>query len=534
MSVASDNFLHLRDEAKADAAALFAGAGDVRSFARDLDWLRTPLGPTTGWSPALRTMARSIFDSPFPICLWSGPQFALIYNDAYRRILTAKHPAALGQPGSVVWAEIWEELQPQFESVRAGGEPVYFEDAPFVMARLDGGGTETAWFNYSLSPLRDEDGSVAAVLNITPETTARILVERRLAKEQTALAASEAHARLNVERVKLAMSAGAIIGTWVWDLVADQFTVDDGFAATFAIEGIARTGDLTLTRIMTAVHPEDQAGLSVAIEAAMARGGSYVHQYRTKRADGDFLWLEANGRVDLAPDGTPTSFSGVLIDIEDRRAVDAVVRQRTLDLEAALDAKTLLLHEVDHRVKNNLTMIGALLRLQSRQIDDPVITAKLDVIMERIDALATVHRRLYQSDDVSKFDIAGFAESMAAGVIAASGRRDIKLVVDIEPIKVQSDYASSLGLVLNEMLTNVIKHGLSDGRSGTIKLTARSSGEGYLLSVEDNGHGIDLDRMGDGLGRTLISRLSKQAGAKVTWYRLERGTRVTLTKKSSH
>ena len=402
------------------------------------------------------------------------------------------------------------------------------------MARLDGGGTETAWFNYSLSPLRDEDGSVAAVLNITPETTARILVERRLAKEQTALAASEAHARLNVERVKLAMSAGAIIGTWVWDLVADRFTVDDGFAATFAIEGIVRTADLTLPQIMTAVHPEDQEGLSAAIEAAMARGGSYVHQYRTKRADGNFLWLEANGRVDLAPDGTATSFSGVLIDIEGRWAVEAVVKQRTLDLEAALEAKTLLLHEVDHRVKNNLTMSGALLRLQSRQIDDPVITAKLDVMMERIDALSTVHRRLYQSDDVTKFDIAGFAESMATGAISASGRADIALVVSIVPIEVQSDNASSLGLILNEMLTNAIKHGLNDGRSGTIKLTASSSVAEYILRVEDDGHGIDMDDRSDGLGLTLISRLSKQAGAKVTWERLDPGTRVTLKIKNVH
>ncbi|WP_056806314.1 sensor histidine kinase [Bosea sp. Root381] len=271
------------------------------------------------------------------------------------------------------------------------------------MARLDGGGIETAYFDYALSPLRDEDSSIAAVLNITPETTGRVVIEQRLAKAQAALAESEAK-----------------------------------------------------------------------------------------------------------------------------------VRRRTVDLEAALNAKTLLLHEVDHRVKNNLTMIGALLRLQSRQIDDPVITAKLDAMMERIDALATVHRRLYQSDDVTKFDIAGFAESMASGVIGASGRGDIKLVVDIEPIEVQSDYAASLGLILNEMLTNVIKHGLNDGRSGTIKLSARGNGADYVLTVEDDGHGIDLDKKSDGLGRTLISRLSKQAGAKVTWDRLEPGTRVTLTMKSVH
>jgi signal transduction histidine kinase len=320
---ANENALTFEDEAYANATALFAGPGEVRSHARELDWSKSPLGPTAGWSPALRTMARTIFDSPFPICLWSGPHFALIYNDAYRKILAAKHPGALGQSGSSVWAEIWEELKPQFEGVRKGGDPIYFEDAPFIMARLEGGGTETAWFNYALSALRDEDGSVAAVLNITPETTGRVLVERRLSEEQAALAKSEAHARLNAERIQLALEAGAIIGTWFWDLTTDRFTVDDAFASNFDLDPALGKDGIALAQIIATVHPDDQAGLAAAINEATVRGGPYAHQYRTRRADGNYYWLEANGRVDKAPDGTALSFPGVLIDIENRRAVEA-------------------------------------------------------------------------------------------------------------------------------------------------------------------------------------------------------------------
>jgi len=399
-----------------------------------------------------------MFDSPFPICLWSGPHFALVYNDPYRRILAAKHPAALGQPGSIVWAEIWEELQPQFESVRAGDDPVYLENAPFVMARLEGGGTETAWFNYSLSALRDEDGSVAAVLNITPETTRRVLVERRLTEEQAALAmseerlrlviegardhvifttdpdgiimtwsagaeavlgwsadvavgqsasmiftkedrvagidvgelataaregfaaderwhlrrdgsraflngsvhplpadaqgksrgfikvardeterrrteqalrASEAAALVDAQRVKLALAAGAIIGTWVWDLPTDRFTVDEPFARAFGLDPNMGREGLSLDQIVATVHPDDQEGLANAINEAIARGGPYAHQYRTRRANGQYHWLEANGRVEHAPDGTPLKFPGVLIDVEERRKL-AAERDRAL------------------------------------------------------------------------------------------------------------------------------------------------------------------------------------------------------------
>jgi PAS domain S-box-containing protein len=162
---------------------LFSGPGEVRALARTLDWGATPVGWPDGWSPALRIAARAMLDSPFPICLWSGPSYALVYNDAYRRILAAKHPAALGQPGAHVWAEIWDQIAAQFEQVRAGGAPIYFENAQFEMARLEGGRTENAWFDYSLSALRDDEGSVVAILNISPETTRRVHAERALEVE---------------------------------------------------------------------------------------------------------------------------------------------------------------------------------------------------------------------------------------------------------------------------------------------------------------------------------------------------------------
>ena len=166
---------------------LFAGPGEVRALARTLDWGATTVGWPDGWSPALRIAARAMLDAPFPICLWSGPSYALVYNDAYRRILAAKHPAALGQPGSLVWAEIWSQIAPQFEQVRSGGRPIYFENARFEMARLEGGRTENAWFDYSLSALRDEEGAVVAILNICPETTPRIRAERALDVERARL-----------------------------------------------------------------------------------------------------------------------------------------------------------------------------------------------------------------------------------------------------------------------------------------------------------------------------------------------------------
>ena len=118
---------------------MFAGSGEVRDLARTLDWGATRIGWPNEWSPALRIATRAMLDAPFPICLWSGPSYALVYNDAYRRVLSAKHPAALGQPGALVWAEIWDEVGWQFEQ-RGPNDPVHVIGRTSIWVALPVGG----------------------------------------------------------------------------------------------------------------------------------------------------------------------------------------------------------------------------------------------------------------------------------------------------------------------------------------------------------------------------------------------------------
>jgi hypothetical protein len=97
-------------------------------------------------------------------------------------VLGAKHPAALGRPAAEVWAEIWPAIAPQCEQVRAGGPGLDLRDVPFTLARRDGGAAEAGWFDYALSPVReegteDQPGAVVAVLSVVTETTARFLTE---------------------------------------------------------------------------------------------------------------------------------------------------------------------------------------------------------------------------------------------------------------------------------------------------------------------------------------------------------------------
>jgi PAS domain S-box-containing protein len=126
-------------------------------------------------------------ECPFPINLWCGPELLLIYNDAYRAVLGAKHPASLGRSGQEVWGEIWPEIAPMFDRIRAGGPAEYAENARFVMERHSGPPAD-AWFTFSLSPIRDEAGDVVAFFNVATETTERVLAARAA---QEARAAAE-------------------------------------------------------------------------------------------------------------------------------------------------------------------------------------------------------------------------------------------------------------------------------------------------------------------------------------------------------
>lgn len=210
------------------------------------------------------------------------------------------------------------------------------------------------WFDVRAVPVGNPaERQIAIIFN---DVTARRRGEERLR-------ASEALARENVERVQLALAAGAIIGTWHWDLPTDRFSVDEGFARSFGLDpNLGREG-IPLAKIVETVHPDDQAGLAAAVSEAIARSGAYAHQYRVRRADGRYYWIEANGRVDHAPDGTPLSFPGVLLDVEERRAVEqerdraaAALRALNETLEQRVAERTAELMQAEEQLRQSQKM----------------------------------------------------------------------------------------------------------------------------------------------------------------------------------
>ncbi|TNC71759.1 hybrid sensor histidine kinase/response regulator [Rubellimicrobium roseum] len=183
---------------------------------------------------------------------------------------------------------------------------------------------ERRFFLNNAAPVRDAGGRVIAGVVAEQDVTDRRAVEQAL--------------RMSAERVQLALAAGAIIGTWHWDLPTDRFTVDEQFALNFGLDlALGREG-LSLEQVIATVHPDDREGLIAAIGSAISRGGPYAHQYRVRRQDGRYYWIEANGRVDHGPDGTPLHFPGVLLDVEEHRALLAERDRATQLLKTFIEA----------------------------------------------------------------------------------------------------------------------------------------------------------------------------------------------------
>lgn len=208
------------------------------------------------------------------------------------------------------------------------------------------------------------------------------------------------------------------------------------------------------------------------------------------------------------------------------------VVKRTLELQASnerlageMKEKVTLLSEIHHRVKNNLQIISSLLDLQSMQMDDPIPRAMLQNSMNRIQSMALIHQTLYQSKDFAKvaFDevLTTLSSNVASSYCIDESR--IRLTVDTTPLKLSISTAIPCGLIVNELITNALKHAFPGGRSGEIKVSLREIGGGEVeLSVCDDGVGLPQDTSFDtsrSLGLELITILTEQLGGTL---RIER------------
>lgn len=211
-----------------------------------------------------------------------------------------------------------------------------------------------------------------------------------------------------------------------------------------------------------------------------------------------------------------------------RHQAEAEVAERTGDLQESLAARTLLVHEVDHRVKNNLATMASIVKMQVRLTEDEGQRHALLSVLNRIEAISTVQRKLFTTDDVARFDIGDFARELATDLVESIKRDDIRLTLDISPVFVPAVKATPLSLIVNELVGDAVRRGLADG-GGEIHIVVRRLNGHFLIRVEDTSEPVEPDRVSAELGRRMLEASASQLGAKIERRTEGRRTIVDVT-----
>ena len=181
------------------------------------------------------------------------------------------------------------------------------------------------------------------------------------------------------------------------------------------------------------------------------------------------------------------------------------VKEKTKDLNISLDEKTLLLKEVNHRVKNNMQMIVSLIRLQSNDIADEKIQKLFITTQNRLNAMSQLHELLYQKDDISYINAYEYFTTLIEG-LEETYTDDINIQYDIDT-DLQTEQAISCGIVLNELVTNSLKYAFKEESDGLIKISLSKMESTYTLVIKDNGIGYDIENIKKSFGLILVDTL---------------------------
>jgi len=236
------------------------------------------------------------------------------------------------------------------------------------------------------------------------------------------------------------------------------------------------------------------------------------------------------------------------------RELEKRVKDRTVELEGALKSlqrentqrkkaeveisnslheKEVLLKEIHHRVKNNLQIVSSLFFFQSKQITDPVTLEMFRDGQNRVKSMALIHEKLYQSGDLAHIDFKEYIKKLSNFLLQSYGvnQTKIRLKINIQKVELGVDTAVPCGLIINELISNSLKHGFPEKDSGEIKIDfGYDENNKLILKISDNGKGIPKDfdvENSDSLGLRLVNNLTTQLNGKVDYYN-NNGTIVKL------
>ena len=418
----------------------------MENLVQGFDWAATSLGAHDAWPQSLRTTVDNMLASGHAMCVIWGPERILLYNDAYAPVLGKRHPAALGMPTAAVWPELWDDIKLLVDRTFAG-ESCVFRDQPLLMTRK--GYEEETWWDFAYSPVRNERGDVAGLLNITSDSTERVLALQRY----DAMAA-EAREREAFMSGVLAASTDCIK---VVELDGTLSFMSEGGMQTMEVSDFNQVRGCPWPDFLKADGPEFARK---AIEAAKQGQTSHFEAPADTYLGTGKFWSVSVSPIP-GPDGRVAR-------------ILSVSRDHT-KLEKSREQERLLNGELAHRIKNTMSVVQAIAYQTLGKVADKV---SMKAFEERLGALSRSHDLLTnrswstaQIGDLARASLATFGENRFefAGPDVAVGSRA----------------TLSLSLMLHELGTNAVKYGALSVPEGKVHLnwTVRRDGDKEVVDL---------------------------------------------------
>jgi signal transduction histidine kinase len=490
----------LRTEKPAISTARLIGTGEMAERVRAFDWESTAIGPVFEWTETLLGAVNMMLSASHPILLLCGPQLILIYNDAFRPILTDRHPHALGARGREFWTDVWPVVGQQLESVFYDGQTVSFKNA--LVPILRNGKLEEAYFSYSYSPLFERDGRIAGIIAICQDVTAATVADRERVAAVEALRSRQEE----LDKSVIALHAER----------ARLLNIVQQAPAFFALlEGPSHIISMVNPLYMKLVGNRDVLGKQVAIALPEAAEQGYVamldqvfatgEPVRGQAARFDVTWAEGQVPDERYVDFVyqplreeDNSISGIIVlgvDVtENKRAQKALVQNEKLAAVGRLSAS------IAHEINNPLGAVTNLLYLAGLASSMGEVQDYLHRADSELRRISTITNQTLSFSKQSTMKTVDGAE-LLGGVINVFQSRLLNGRVRVEQRVRSHDLIRCCEGEIRQVLSNLVSNAIESMQSSGGRLLLRSrwatnwsnGRKGLIITVADTGTGIHPD-----------------------------------------
>ncbi|AKJ39523.1 histidine kinase dimerization/phosphoacceptor domain -containing protein [Methanosarcina barkeri] len=393
-------------------------------------------------------------------------------------------------------------------------------------------------------PLLDATGTIGGVICIAVDITERKRAEEALKKANDTLEEKIKERTVELEGAynsllenKMRLSEAqkiAHLGNWDWNLLTDEFYWSDEIYNIFGLDSLKfdETYDSYETHdaFFNLVFPEDKESVNNAFKEAFY-GKSFEIDFRVLSANREERILYAQGQVIFDEKNMPIRVRGIVQDITERKKTE----------EALVKLEKIRIKEIHHRIKNNLQVISSLLDLQAEKFEDKKVKQAFSDSQNRVLSMSLIHEELYKGGQTEKLNFSAYLKKLADNLLMTYklSSINIRLNMDMEENAfLDVDTAVPLGIIVNELITNSLKHAFTEKKEGEIGIQLRRHEEiinginksEFCLVVSDNGKGIPeglkLESV-ESLGMQLINILVNQLDGELKLNR-KKGTEFTV------